>query len=216
MNRAGIGLALAAAATILVFGVVIAWPRSDPEVRLVSMDESAQAMRQAGEIMQRHGQEMLASGTASGNTDLSRRGLHWLDDGSRLVQMGTWMAMTPTNPASLVMAPQELSAQGSWGSLSRTAAAMLHDPDETRDMDLEALEWAGLAMRAEGRRMESHGRVMLEDVDRMAAEHHPDLATTREMRAAGQTMIDVGARLAANGQAMLDEVAGRRRSLGYD
>jgi hypothetical protein len=215
MSRAGIGLALVATAAILVFGVVVAWPRSDAETRLVSMDESAQAMRQAGTVMRRHGQAMLASGAANGDAELRRKGQHWLDDGSRLAQMGTWMAMTPTNPASLVMSPNELSAQGSWGSLSRTSAAMMHDPGEARDLDLDAVEWAGLAMRAEGRRMRDHGQVMIQEVDQMVVDH-PDLATAYELRAAARTMVDVGERLAANGQAMLDEVAGRRRSLGYD
>ncbi|MCE9688493.1 hypothetical protein LZP73_20285, partial [Shewanella sp. AS16] len=96
-------------------------------------------------------------GQTSADQDLIGHGEHWLRDGQALVQRGQWLTMNPIAPASLVATPAELSAEGAWGELVRTAEAMLHDPSQARSaVDLDALRWNGEAMRAEGRTMGEH------------------------------------------------------------
>jgi hypothetical protein len=216
MRKLGIGLAIGVALALVAFSVVARAARPAVQVaRLVSMEESAQAMQRAGETMQGHGRAMLDEARRTGDQDLAAHGEHWLGDGERLVQGGVWMAMNPTAPGGLVSTPGELSAQGSWGELTRTAQEMLHDPSRARSVDLEALRWNGMAMRAEGRAMAEHGRVMLEEAEAMIARHDLNGTAGADLVHAATTMQRVGGYLEQNGQEMVDYADRLRRSLGY-
>ena len=218
MRKLSIGLAIAVALALVIFSVVAraARPTSAAEApRLVSMAESAQAMQQAGNVMQSHAQAMLAEGQRTGDQDLIAHAEHWLNDGQALVRGGQWMGMNPTAPGSLVYSPSELSAQGSWGELTRTAQAMLHDPSRAREIDLSALVWNGQAMRAEGRNMLEHGRIMAEEAEIMIARHGVDGQAAADLRQAAVTVRQVGGYLEQNGQSMIDYADRLRRSMGY-
>lgn len=218
MRRSGIAAALIVAMILVIFGVVVGarGPTIDDESHLVSMTESAAAMQDAGRVMQAHGQTMLNEGTGSGDADLISHGEHWIQDGQALVQGGTWMAMNPTAPGSLVTDPASLKEQGSWGELSRTAQQMLHDPRDARDVDLEALRWNGEAMRAEGRNMMSHGQIMAEDANLMVERHELQGQAADDLRSSAQVMIDVGQHLEMNGKEMIDYAKRLERTLGVD
>jgi hypothetical protein len=218
MRKLSIGLAVVVALALVAFSVVVrsAQPASAAETpRLVSMAESAQAMQQAGNMMQSHAQAMLAEGRRTGDQDLVARGEHWLSDGQAMVRGGQWMAMNPTAPGSLVYSPGELSAQGSWGELTRTAQQMLHDPSRAREVDLSALTWNGQAMRAEGRNMLDHGRIMAEEVEIMVARHGVDGQSAADLRQSATTLRQVGGYLEQNCQSMIDYADRLRRSMGY-
>ena len=217
-TRTSIGLAVTLALLFVIVGAV-AWAQDDDreideQANLVDMQQSAAAMQQAGQTMQTHGQAMLDEGQRTGDQDLIAHGQHWLADGQALVQGGQWMAMNPTVPSSLVSDPGELSAQGSWGELSRSAQQMLHDPSDAKELDLEALSWNGEAMQAEGRTMVNHGRLMAEEVELMVERHNLDAPADADLRAAAQTMIDIGGTLEQNGKEMVDYAARIRKSLG--
>lgn len=209
-------IAAIVAAVALVAGGLAAWAGrpAGPPLRLVSMTESARTMAGAGAVMQAHGQAMLAESERSGSQDLVAAGEHWRRDGQALVQGSRWLAMDPTAPASLATSAAELARQGSWGELVRTTQAMQHDPSQARTTDLEALRWAGLAMRAEGRTMVEHGRVMLAEVDRMTARHGGNDPVMAELRQAAQALGEVGGALEQNGQQMIDYAGRLRRGLG--
>ena len=210
--------AIVAAVALVAFSIIVrtARPTSAAEApRLVSMSQSAQAMQQAGNVMQSHAQDMLADGQRAGDQDLITRGEHWLSDGQSLVRGGQWMGMNPTAPGSLIASPSELGAQGSWGELTRTAQAMLHDPTRAREVDLEALRWNGLAMRAEGRNMLDHGRNMADEVEIMIARHGLDGQAAADLRQAAATTRQVGGYLEQNGQSMIDYADRLRQSMGY-
>ncbi len=215
MRSFGIGLALGAAVTVGVLGSVARAGPLDQGPHLVSMEQSARALQQAGGVMQGHGQTMLVMGEATGDQDLIAHGEHWLRDGRELVQRGQWLAMDPIAPSSLVTSPAELSAQEAWGSLTQTAQAMLHDPSRAREIDLQALRWNGLAMRAEGQTMAEHGRVMSEEIDIMVARHSLDGQAATDLRQAARTMQEVGGNLAQNGQSMIDYADRLRQSMGF-
>lgn len=184
-------------------------------LRLASMADSAQAMQRAGAVMQTHGQVMLDEGRRTGDHDLIAHGEHWRRDGQALMQGGQWLAMNPTAPGNLATAPAELARQGNWGELARTAQAMQHDPTRARATDLEALRWAGLAMRAEGQAMAEHGRVMREEAEVMVTRHGLSGPMAADLHQAARTMGEVGASLTGNGQTMIDYAVQVRRSLGY-
>jgi hypothetical protein len=218
MRTLSVGLAIAVALALVGFSIVArgARPTSAAQApRLVSMAESARAMVQAGETMQAHAQAMLTEGQQTGDQDLLAHGEHWLRDGQALVRGGQWMEMNPTAPGSLVSSPSELAAQGSWGELTRTAQAMLHDPSRASSTDLEALRWNGLAMRSEGRNMVEHGRVMVEEVELMVARHGLEGQAATDLRATAATMQQAGGYLEQNGEEMVDYADRLRRSLGY-
>ena len=218
MSRAtklGIGLTVGIAVVLVIAGLLAraGGPAAEP-LRLASMAESAQAMQQAGATMQAHAQAMLDEGRRTGDQDLIAHGEHWQRDGQALAQGGQWMAMNPTAPGSLATAPAELAAQGSWGELARTVQAMQHDPSRARATDLEALRWAGLAMWAEGQTMTEHGRVMAEEADLMTTRHGLGGPAADDLRGDAQTMREVSAALAGNGQAMIYYAGQMQRSLG--
>jgi hypothetical protein len=216
MGKLSIGLAIGAALLLVSFGLVAR--AAQPTMQgphLAAMAESAQALQRDGAVMMAHGQAMLAEGQRTGDQDLTARGEHWLQDGRALVQRGQWLLMNPTAPSSLVSSPGELAAEGSWGELTRTAQAMLQDPTRAREVDLQALRWNGLAMRAEGQNMAEHGQVMAEEVEVMLARHGLEAQTAAELRQAARTMREVGGHLAQNGQAMLDYAEQLRRSMGF-
>jgi hypothetical protein len=217
MRKLGIGLAIGVAVGLVAFSVVARASRLAvaETPHLVSMDESARAMQRADAAMQTHGQAMLDQGQRTGDQDLIAHGEHWLRDGQALAQGGQWMAMNPTAPGSLVSSPSELAAQGNWGQLTRTAQEMLHDPSRARSIDLEALRWNGLAMRAEGRNMAEHGALMIEEVQLMSARHGLDVRAASELSEAVMTMQVVGGHLEQNGQAMIDYADRLRRTMGY-
>jgi hypothetical protein len=177
------------------------------------MAESARAMQRAGETMQAHGQAMADEAARTGDRDLAARGEHWRRDGQALLQGAGWMAMNPTAAGSLAASPAELATQGSLGALNQGAQAMLHDPRGAREVDLEALRWNGLSMRAEGQNMAEHGRLMVDDVDLVVARHDLAGQTAADLRGAALTMQEVGARLQRNGQAMVDYADQLRRSM---
>lgn len=211
----GIIIAIVVALALVVVGLAARAVRPGAEpARLVSMAESAQAMQQAGATMAAHGQAMLDEGRRTNDQDLLAHGEHWQRDGQALVQGGQWMAMNPTAPGSLVVPPSELAKQGSLGSLTQTAQAMLHDPSQARAVDLAALRWTGQAMRAEGQTMAEHGRVMAEEADLMVARHELAGQAATDLRQAAQTMSDVGATLSQNGRRMIDYADQLQRSLG--
>jgi hypothetical protein len=218
MRRISIGLAITVAVALVILGVATRMARptiATDAPRLVSMAESAQAMQQAGNVMQSHAQAMLDEGQRTGDQYLVARGEHWLSDGQAMVRGGQWMAMNPTAPGSLVSSPSELSAQGSWGELTRTAQQMLHDPSRAREIDLSALMWNGQAMRAEGRNMLDHGRIMAEEAEVMIARHGVDGQAATDLRQSAATLRQVGGYLEQNGQSMIDYADRLRRSLGY-
>ena len=130
-----------------------------PGAHLVSMDQSAAAMKTAGNTMRAHGQTMLADGTSRNDQNLIDHGNHWISDGDALILGGAWMAQNPTAPGSLVSTPDELAANGNWTALNQAANAMIHDPSNARQVDTEALRWNGAAMRDEGRNMTAHAVV---------------------------------------------------------
>jgi hypothetical protein len=211
-----VGAALLVALGLVAAGLIV---RTDDDAgaaqaHLVSMTESATAMQQAGATMQAHGQAMLDEGQRIDDADLIAQGQHWYADGRDLVQGGQWLAMSPTVPSSLVSSPSEISAQGSWGELSRTAQQMLHDPSHAAQLDLVALTWNGMAMQAQGRNMADHGRLMAVDVELMIARHNLSAQPATDLRAAAQLMVDVGGRLERNGREMSDYAARMRKSLG--
>ena len=202
-SRLGIVLALVVALGLVGFGAYAAarrWAAPEPP-HLVSMAESAQAMQRAGEAMRTHGQAMLVEARRAGDQELLAHGEHWTRDGQALLQNAGWMA---ANPTSAVSPPADLAAQGSWGELNRTARAMLHDPRGARQVDMEALRWAGLAMRGEGQNMAEHGRVMAEEVETMVARHGLAGQSAADLRQAASTMGAVGGHLRQNGQSMVD------------
>lgn len=209
-------LSLAVAVGLVALALVAraARPGVD-QPHLISMQESAEALERAGLVMRTHGQAMLAEGQQTGDQDLLAHGEHWVRDGHTLSQRARWLAMDPLAPSSLVTSPAELSQQGSWGELTRTAAAMLHDPNRARAVDLEALRWNGLAMQAEGRMMAEHGQLMVEETELMVARHQLDELAAADLRQAAQAMREVGGHLQGNGQAMIDYADRLRRSLGY-
>ena len=216
MRKLSIGLAVAVALALVAFSVVARAARPAVEApRIVSMAESAQAMQQAGSTMQAHAQAMLAVGQRNGDQDLIARGERWLNDSQALARGGQWMAMNPTVPGSLVSSPSELGAQGSWGELTRTAQQMVHDSSRAREVDLEALRWNGLAMRAEGRNMLDHGRNMADEVEIMIARDQLDDQAAADLRQSAATVRQVGGYLEQNGQSMIDYADRLRRSLGY-
>lgn len=131
------------------------------------------------------------------------------------VRSGRWMGMNPTAPGSLVASPSELAAQGNWDELTRTAQQMLHDPSRAREVDLEALRWNGLAMRAEGRNMLEHSRVMAEDAEVMIARHGLAGQAATELRRAAATMRQPGGYFEQHGQSMVDHADRLRRNMGY-
>lgn len=209
-------LALAVAVGLVAFALVARAVRPGvDQPHLISMQESAKALERAGQVMQTHGQAMLAEGQRTGDQELVAHGEHWLRDGQTLSQRAEWLAMNPLAPSSLVTPPGELSKQGSWGELTRTAAAMLHDPSRARAVDLEALRWNGLAMQAEGRMMAEHGQIMAEEAEVMVVRHRLDGQAAADLRQAAQTLRGVGSHLEGNGQAMIDYADRLRRSLGY-
>jgi hypothetical protein len=217
MSKVGIGLAVVFAVVLVAFGVVArsARPSVDDGPHLISMTESAGALQQAGAVMQTHGQTMWEDGQRLNDPDLVARGEHWRADGQTLSQRGQWLSMHPLAPSSLVVSPAELSAQGAWGDLPRTAETMLHDPSRARELDLEALRWNGLAMRAEGQAMAEHGRIMDEDLSVMVSRHPVAEPTTANLRQAAEAMRDAGGYLSANGQEMIDYADRLRQSMGY-
>jgi hypothetical protein len=179
------------------------------------MADSARAMQQAGAAMQAHGRAMADEGRRTGEQDQITFGEYWLQNGQSLAQGGQWMAMNPVAPGNLLTPPGALANRGSWDELARTSAAMLHDPGNAGSVDLEELRWNGEAMRAEGRNMAEHGRLMNEEVDLMAGRHRLDDQAAADLRRAAQTMLTVGDHLAQNGQAMVDYADRLRRSMGY-
>jgi len=215
MGKFVLGLSLAVAVWLVAFGLVARAVRPGIDrPHLVSMQESAAALAAGGRTMMAHGQAMLAEGQRTGDQELVAHGEHWLRDGQALSQRAEWLAMNPLALSSLATSPGELSQQESWGELTRTAAAMLHDPSRARAVDLEALRWNGLAMQAEGRMMAEHGRLMLEEAELMVARHQLDGQAAADLRQAAQTMREVGSHLEGNGQAMIDYADRLRRSLG--
>lgn len=62
--------------------------------------------------------------------------------------------------------------------------------------------------------MTSHGQVMAEEANTMVERHNLQGPAAADLRGAAQTMRDVGARLAQNGQAMSNYAGQLRRSLG--
>ena len=217
MSRLSIGLALAFAAAVLAIGLfarIVPQPLQD-RPHLVSMAESAGAVQQAGAVMQTHGQAMLEEGQRLDDSDLVAQGEHWRADGQALARRGEWLRLHPLAPSSLVVSPGELSGQGGWGDLIGTAEAMLHEPGRAREIDLEALRWNGLAMRAEGQTMAEHGRIMIENLGVMASRHPVADQTEADLSQAAEEMRTTGGHLAANGQAMIDYAERLRRSMGY-
>ena len=205
MTKWLIGLSIVIAVALVGFGVVVRSARPAPAPpQVVSMDESARAMQQTGALMQSHGREMLAEGQRTGDGELAGYGERWLHDGEQLVQGGTWMAMNPTAPGSLVASPVELARQGNWSLLTRGAQAMVHDPRRASNLDLEALAWDGMAMRSEGQLMTEHGRLMSTEIDLMVVRHSLPGRMITDLRDAAQMMQNVGDRLAKNGQSMVD------------
>ena len=69
-------------------------------------------------------------------------------------------------------------------------------------------------MRADGRAMADHGRVMAEEVEVMIARHGLSGDAALALRQAARTMQDVGSTLEQNGQSMLDAGDRINRSLG--
>jgi hypothetical protein len=181
---------------------------------LTTMADSAAAMQREAALMQAHGQDMLAEGQRTSNAALVFHGEHWASDGRSVAQAARWMAMDPTAPANLNTPPGQLAAQGTWGSLTQTARAMLHDPSRARSVDLDALRWNGEAMQGEGKHMLEHVRAMNEDLAVMAALHQVDQSTASELRAAVEAVSAAGTHIAQNGRAMVDYADRTRRSLG--
>ena len=216
MKKLSIGAAVAVAVALVAFSLVARAARPGVDKpHLASMEESASALARDGATMLAHGQWMVSEGQRTSDEDLVAHGEHWRADGEALLHRSQWLRMDPLVPSSLVTSPAELSAQGAWGDLPNTAKAMLHDPSKARDIDLEALRWNGLAMRAEGRNMAEHGRVMVQDADLMVARHQLQGEAAVNLRQAAQTMREVGDHLAGNGQEMIDYADRLRRSLGY-
>jgi hypothetical protein len=209
IGKLGIGLALTVAVAFVIFASIprTARPTAE-EPHLLSMEASAQSLKAAGLAMQQHGQAMLADGQQAADIELISDGEHWVSDGQMLVQRGEWLAVNPTTPGPSAT-PDE------WVEMSRTAQMMLRDPSRARELDLEALRWNGLAMRAEGQNMAEHGRLMTEQVEVMVARHGPDDQSAADLRQAAQTMHDVGGYLGQNGQAMMDYAGRLRQSMGY-
>ncbi len=217
MKRAGIGLTIGGALVLVAFSLVARTSRPTVEApRLVSMAEGAQALARASDTWRVHAQAMLREGQRTGDQDSIARGEHWLRDSQDLEQRSRWLAMNPTAPGSLLASPSELATQGNWGELTRTAQAMLHDPEGARSaVDLEALRWNGLAMRAEGRLMSEHGRIMAEEAEIMVERHGLEDQAADDLRQAAMSLQQVGGYLERNGQAMIDYADRLRRSLGY-
>lgn len=213
--RLGIVLAVVVALGLVTFGVFAASRRwAAPETpHLVSMAEGAQAMQRAAATMRTHGQAMLDDGRRTGDQELVAQGEHWVQDGQTVAQGARWMAMDPTAGGSLLASPADLAAQGSWGELNRGAQAMLHDPRGARQVDLEALRWAGLGMQGEGQNMAEHGRLMAEQVELMVAKHNLDAPGATDLRQAARTMDEVGGHLMQNGQAMVAYADQLRRAM---
>lgn len=214
----GTGLVVIVALLIVVIGVVM-WANGDSRkiderANLIDMQQGADAMQRAGQAMQTHGQTMLDEGQRTGDQELTTHGQHWTADGQALIQGGEWMAMNPTVPSNLVSNPGDLGAQDSWGELNRSAQQMLQDPSDAKDVDLEALNWNGEAMQAEGRNMADHGRLMAEETEMMVERHNLEAQAATDLRAAAQTMVDIGSTLEQNGKEMRDYSSRVRRSLG--
>jgi hypothetical protein len=211
----GITLALLVALGLVGFGVFEASRRSaaSSQRQPVSMADAAQAMRRAGETMRTHGQAMIGEAHRTGDQEQAAHGEQWLRDGQALLRGAGWMAMDPTDAGSLASSPAELARQGSWGPLIRGAQAMLHDPRGAREVDVEALRWNGLAMRAEGQTMAEHGRLMAEEVATMIVRDDATGEPLAEPRAAASALQSIGDRLQLNGQAMVEEADHLRRVL---
>lgn len=219
MSKLIVGFSIVVALALVGFGVLAGGSRratagvAPPQ--LVSMDESARAMQQAGAAMQAHGQVMIDEGQRTGDKGQVMIAEYWRQNGQALAEGGQWMAMSPTAPGNLLTPPGAVASQGSWGELTRTSAAMLHDPSKARSVDLEALRWNGEAMVAEGRNMAEHGRLMQEEVNVMLVRHGLSNQVEADLRLAAQTMLTVGSHLQQNGQQMVEYAARLRRSLGY-
>ncbi|MBI3978299.1 MAG: hypothetical protein HY331_08950 [Chloroflexi bacterium] len=212
-----IALAAAAAVGLAILGLVVAtrppWTAEVPH--LISMAESAGAMRQAGAVMQAHGEAMRAEGWRREDLELIAQAERWRRDGQALALRAQWLTVDPTAPANLISTPGELAAQGNLGILIRASRAMVHDPSRVTTGDLDALRWNGLAMRAEGRQMAEHGRTMAELVAAMGARHDLSGQAAVELRQAAWAVTEAGDHLAQNGRNMVDYVDRFRRSLGY-
>ncbi|MCC7106394.1 MAG: hypothetical protein IT307_14755 [Chloroflexi bacterium] len=215
MRSAAIALSIVGLVALVGIGAVTAARPSTETAHLVSMEDSARALEQAGTSMQAHGEAMRAEAERAGDEQLAARGEHWVNDGKELVQRGRWLVVDPIAPSNLLTPPSQLSATRSWGDLLSTSGAMLHDPSRARNgLDLDALRWNGLAMQAEGRIMTEHGQTMAGEADTMASRHAVSGPGAAAVRQAAQTMQQVGKHLEGNGQSMIDYADRLRRTLG--
>ena len=70
-------------------------------------------------------------------------------------------------------------------------------------------------MRAEGRNMPDHGRIMAEEAEIMITRHGLEGQAAADLRKAATTLRQVGGYLEQNGQSMIDYADRLRRSMGY-
>jgi hypothetical protein len=96
------------------------------------------------------------------------------------------------------------------------AQPMLHDPSNAGHVDLDALEWNGEAMRAEGRLMARHGLVMAAQAEQMISRHGLQGQAATDLRTAAATLGLFGGQLEVNGKEMVDYAQQLRKSLGDD
>ncbi len=211
----GAVVVVAVVAAIIVANVTQSAKPTADKPSLITMDESARAMQQAGTLMQSHGQAMRDDGQRTGNQSLIAHGDHWLRDGLTLIQGGQLMANTnPVPPSTLHPASGDSGVTaGDLVELNRAAQAMVIDP-KASSVNPDTVRWVGLAMRGEGQTMIEHARVMTEEIDVMIAQNMLAGPDGDALRQAAQTLRDVGGRVTQNGQAMVDYADRLNRSLG--
>lgn len=217
LNRLTSGVAVLVALALVTLGVIVAAKGSTrssvAKPNLISMNEAAQAMQQAGAVMRAHGQAMIDQGRSTGDPDLVVLGQQWLQDGQQIALSGQWMAMDPTDPSNLDN-PDGVAADNNRQQLSVHVQEMLHNPGKATAVNVDALRDDGYAMQGEARNMVEHARVMGQAITLMVAMHQVDGQTATELRQAAQLLNDAGNRLGQNAQQMVDYATWLRRSLG--
>lgn len=212
MHKLGIFISVLGTFLLVILALgMLSYRAPDQRAYPVTMEESGRTMYQAGISMRNHGQLMVAQGQLVDivdNPDLTlvSWGTRWLSDGQLMAQRGQFMGADPLASTSLHSTQAELKDQGNWNTLVGDTKAMIHNPNQTGSLNLQALRWDGQGMVSEGETMAGKGLIMAEEIEQMVKQGHLDPVgpETDELRQSAQLLHNTGLQLARNGGDMLD------------